>query len=208
MNLYTVLEYARDYMRERRAAKPIEQIHQWLAKRQSPQTGMWHTYPIDGYPLLGDAIRGAYHFYPLFVYERKPIPYREQAIDWILKSQNSWGAFEEEQRPSGACEDIDALDPLIRFVFQTGYRKAEAELAVKRAFVWLLANRNADGGYESLMENGCHYGLHPQTSSRPRESNLFATWFRTLNLAYVTKHLKFENGFILGRFPGYEISLE
>lgn len=208
MNLYTLLEYARDYMKEMRAAKPIEQIYGWLADRQSPITGMWHRYKIEGYPLLGDAIRGAYHFYPLYTYERKPIPYWEQAIDWILKSQNSWGAFEEERRPSGACEDIDALEPLIRFVARTGYRKAETDLAVQRALVWLLANRHPDGGYESLMENGCHYGNHPETSSRPRESNLFATWFRTLNLAYITAYLKMANGFNVGRFPGYEMPVD
>jgi prenyltransferase beta subunit len=207
MNLYTLLQFARDYMGESEAERPIELIGQWLAERQSPETGMWNDYKIDGYPLLGDAIRGAYHFFPLFVYEGKPILYREKAIDWILKSQNSWGGFEEEKRPSGACEDIDALEPLIRFVSQTHYRKEDADLAVRRALVWVLAHRNADGGYESLMENGCHYGLHPQTTSRPGESNLFATWFRTLTLAYMTKYLGMDSGFNIGRFPGYEIPL-
>lgn len=208
MNLYTLLQFARDYLHEPRAAKPVEQIWQWLMACQRADTGMWHTYEITGYPLLGDAIRGAYHFYPLGLYDRKPIPYREQVIDWILKSQNSWGGFEAEKRPSGACEDIDALDPLIRFVSQTGHQRAEADLAIQRAMVWLLANRHADGGYESLMENGCHYGNHAETSSKPCESNLFATWFRTLNLAYVSQYLKMENGFDVGRFPGYEIAIE
>jgi len=104
------------------------------------------------------------------------------------------------KRPSGACEDIDALEPLIRFVKQTGYRDEDATLAIRRGLVWLLANRHADGGYESLMENGCHYGQHPQTTSMPGESNLFATWFRTLTLAYVTKFLKMDNEFNIGRF--------
>ena len=168
---------------------------------------MWHDYTIRGYPELGDAIRGAYHFYPLFVYEGKAVSHREKTIDWILKSQNSWGGFEKEKCPSGACEDIDALEPLMRFVSQTAHRREEAEIAVKRALVWVLAHRRADGGYESLIENGCHYGAHPQTSSKPRESNLFATWFRTLCLAYMTQFLKMPNNFDIRRFPGYEISL-
>ena len=207
MNLYSLLQYARDFMGESRAAKPIDRIASWLTEHQSPETGMWHKYSVRGYPELGDAIRGAYHFYPLFTYEQRPVAYREKVIDQIIKSQNSWGGFEMEKRPSGACEDIDALEPMIRFVAQTGYRKAEAELTVKRAMVWLLANRHTDGGYESLMENGCHYGGHPQTESFPKQSNLFATWFRTLTLAYVTRFLKMENDYNISRFPGYEIAL-
>ncbi len=73
--------------------------------------------------------------------------------------------------------------------------------------IWLLANRHSDGGYESLMENGCHYGGHSQTDSRPGESNLFATWFRTLTLAYVVEFLKMDNSYNIGRYPGYEIPL-
>ncbi len=207
MNLYSLLQYARDFMGEQRAAKPVDRIAGWMTTLQSPETGMWHNYSIQGYPELGDAIRGAYHFYPLFTYEQRPVAYREKVIDQIIKSQNSWGGFETEKRPSGACEDIDALEPLIRFVSQTGYRRSEADLAIKRAFVWLLAHRHADGGYESLMENGCHYGGHPQTESHPRQSNLFATWFRTLTLAYVTRFLNMENGYDISRFPGYEIAL-
>lgn len=208
MNLYTVLQYARDYMHETRATMAINQIHCWLTARQTAETGMWHSYEVKGYPLLGDAIRGAYHFYPLFAYDRRPVAYREKIIDTILRSQNTWGGFEQDKHPSGTCEDIDALEPLIRFVAQTGYRQHEADLAVKRALVWVLANRHADGGYESLMENGCHYGNHPQTDSKPRESNLFATWFRTLTIAYLTNYLRMDNGYTLGRFPGYEVSLE
>jgi hypothetical protein len=208
MNLYSLLEYARDEQRENRANQPIEQMLAWLVARQNPTTGLWHDYAINGYPELGDAIRGAYHFYPLFSYEGKTVPHRERVIDCILRSQNSWGGFEADERPSGACEDIDALEPLVRFAQQTGHRKAEVDLVVRRALVWVLANRHADGGYESLMENGCHYGNHPETTSLPKQSNLFATWFRTLCLAYMTNYLGIPNEYKVGRFPGYEIALE
>lgn len=207
MNLYSLMQFARDYMGEQRAHSAVTCIADWLLARQSPETGMWHRYSLDNYSLLADAIRGAYHFFPLFTYDRKTVPHRERIVDHILRSQNSWGAFESECRPSGACEDIDALEPLVRFTHQTGYRKQDTDIAAKRALVWILANRNSDGGYESLMENGCHYGIHPETNSLPGESNFFATWFRTLCIAYLTTYLGLDNGYDIARIPGYEIQL-
>ena len=208
MNVYTLLQYVRDHMGEQRAAASLTSISQWLLARQRPDTGMWHDYAISGYPEIGDAIRGAYHFYPLFVYEEQPIPHAAAVIDTVLRSQNSWGGFNPEEWASGACEDIDAVEPLIRAARQTGRRTADVERCLRRSLVWLLACRNRDGGYESLPENECPYGNHPLTTSRPGEGNLFATWFRTLCLAYIVDYLAMPHGFRLGVYPGYEISLE
>ncbi len=208
MNVYTLLQYARDHMGEFRAATAIASISQWLLARQRSDTGMWHDYRITGYPELGDAIRGAYHFYPLFVYERQPIRYAEAIITTTLRSQNSWGGFNPEECASGACEDIDAIEPLIRACRQTGFRRSDVETSLRRSLVWILACRNRDGGYESLPENECAYGDHPLTTSPPGDGNLFASWFRTLCLAYIVDFLGMPHGFQLGVYPGYEINLD
>lgn len=208
MNIYTLLQYARDYMGDDRAAPAIASISNWLLTTQRSDTGMWHDYSISGYPEIGDAIRGAYHFYPLFVYERQPLRHAEAVVDAILRSQNSWGGFNPEEFASGACEDIDAIEPLIRTCHQTGFRRADVETSLRRSMVWILACRNPNGGYESLPENECPYGDHPLTTSRPGESNLFATWFRTLCLAYIVDFLSMPHRFQLGVYPGYEINLE
>lgn len=207
MNLFVALQFARDHMDEPRAGKAVEQIAQWLRERQNPQTGMWHDAPLDTRAQANDAIRAAYHYFPLFEYDRAPLPYQEQTIDAILPTQNGWGCFEEEERPSGACEDIDALDPLLRFAARTGHRDEEVRLAAERAFVWLLACRYPDGGSASQPDYGFHYGGHQLTTSKPGEPNLFATWFRTLTLALVTCYLGMPQRFKLGHYPGYELTL-
>lgn len=208
MNVYTLLQHARDYMGEVRASAAITTISQWLLAKQRSDTGMWHDYTIAGYPEIGDAIRGAYHFYPLFLYERQPISHTGAIVDTILRSQNSWGGFSPEALASGACEDIDAIEPLIRAAKQSGHRHAEVMLALQRAMIWILSCQNRGGGYESIPENATHYGGHPLTTSRPGEGNLFATWFRTLCLAYIVDFLGISHGFQLGVYPGYEINLK
>lgn len=205
MNLYSVLQFARDHMNERRARGAVDQIADWLRARQNPETGMWHDGPLTTRAQVNDAIRAAYHYYPLFEYDGVPLPYSERTVDVILPTQNSWGAFEEEGRPAGACEDIDALDPLLRFAPRTAYREADVRIAAERALVWILACRNPDGGSSSIPEHGFHYGGHPLTTSQPGESNLFATWFRTLTVAYISQYLGLKQDFAVGHYPGYEI---
>lgn len=207
MNMVTLMQYARDYMKDDKANPYIQYILDWLEEKQNPETGMWHNVPINSERALHTAIRGAYHYYPLFIYENRPIPYQEKVIDHILKSQNSWGGFEEELTPSGACEDIDALDPLIRFTLNTQHRKEEVDLAVKRAMYWVMTNWNRDGGFTFMPLTPHEYGSHPLTSSLTGESNLFASWFRTLCLAYMVKYLGIDNQFDIQKFPGYELPL-
>lgn len=207
MNAVTLLQYSRDYMGNKKAETPIKIILDWLRASQRPDTGMWHDYELNTYHRKGDAIRGAYHFYPLFFYENEVLPYGEKIIDVILSSQNSWGAFEDHLMPSGACEDIDALDPLIRYSKLKDYRSSEVKTAVQKSFIWYLANLSEKGGFEFMLETPNEYGGHPLTSSKLNEANLFATWFRTLGLAYIVEYLEIVNDFDIGNYPGYEIKL-
>lgn len=208
MNIITLMQYSRDYMYDTKADGAIQFTLDWLEKKQNPATGLWHNELLKTEKDLHAAIRGAYHYFPLFIYENREINYKERIIDNILKSQNSWGGFDEELHPSGACEDIDALDPLIRFTLQTNYRKDEVDVAVKRALYWVMANLNDDGGFTFMPVTPHEYGGHPLTSSLKGESNLMATWFRTLCLAYMMKYLNIDNNFDIQRIPGYELPLQ
>ncbi len=208
MNAVTLLQFARDYMDEDRADQPIKIILEWLRNSQRADTGMWHNYELTSYHQIGDAIRGAYHFYPLFFYEDEKLPFGDKIIEVILSSQNSWGAFEDQLMASGACEDIDAIDPLIRFNLDTDYRTKDVKQALKRSMLWILTNLNKDGGFTFMPETPHEYGLHPLTSSLTGESNLMATWFRTLCLAYILDYLEIENNFELQKYPGYELPLK
>ncbi len=205
MNLYTAMQYSRDWMNDAKAGHAVEVMADWLLKHQSQETGMWHKRPLESKAQALDVVRGAYHFYPLFEYDGIPIPCRERVIDTILPLQNRWGGFSPEQTSSGACEDIDALEPLIRFAAETGYRRPDVTQAVRQSFVWYFASRNSDGGFSFEPRSGQSYGGHPLTSSFPGESNLFATWFRTLALAYMCRYLGLAGDFDIEHFPGYEI---
>lgn len=209
MNLYSVLEYARDYMQETRANQSIELMVDWLLKKQNPSTGMWHDEAVSRFNTLEKlkVVRAAYHFYPLFEYEGIEVPYAKEIVNTILPLQNRWGAWTVDGGNSGACEDIDAIDPLVRYASACPERSQEIETAVRRSMVWQLACRNEDKGFSFYLHAQQEYGGHPVTTSLVDESSMFATWFRTLCLAYEMQFLGIENHFNIGRFPGYELKM-
>ena len=208
MNLYTALQYSRDWMNDTRAGAAIEVMAEWLLGCQSPESGLWHRRKIEDMSVADrlSAVRGAYHFYPLFEYDKIEVPHRERVIDFILPLQNRWGAFAQEESCSGACEEIDALEPLIRFANETGYRTVDVKAVVMRSLIWCLSARCQDGGFSFYPCAGQAYGGHPLTTNLTGESSLFATWFRTLTLAYQLRYLGIPNSFEIGRYPGYEIT--
>ena len=106
---------------------------------------------------------------------------------------------------SGACEDIDAVDPLLRCAISVPERAVEIKKAIMRSMIWQLSSRNTDKGFSFYVRSTHEYGGHPFTSSRRDESSMFATWFRVLCLAYEMRYMGMYNQFDIGHFPGYEI---
>lgn len=210
MNLYTVLEYARDYMGEKRASEAIEVMTQWLLQQQKPTTGMWHEKPIEELTRSEklNIVRAAYHFYPLFEYEKIEIPYKEKIVGIILQLQNRWGGWTDEGGNSGACEDIDAIDPLLRYAHAVPGKSDEISNAIKRSLIWQFASRNSDKGFSFYVRGTQNYGGHELTTSLRDESSMFATWFRILCIAYEMQYLKIPNDFHIGIYPGYEIRIQ
>lgn len=209
MNLYTVLEYVRDYMDIKQADKAIKTMVDWLILKQNPNTGMWHEQSMSGLDHLGklNVVRAAYHFYPLFLYEGIDVPYRDKIVDTILPLQNRWGGWTIEQGNSGACEDIDAVEPLIRYASARPELLTAIKSAIRRSMVWQLACKNDDKGFSFYIRACQEYGGHQITTSLRDESSMFATWFRMLCLAYEMQYLGMPNSFDIGRYPGYEIKL-
>ena len=185
MNYGCLLQYSRDYFQNEGAGAGLQAMMNWLEDRINPDTGMWGELPTDDPYSLSQLVQGAYHIYPLFFYDNRVLPYKNKAIDLLLNTQNAIGGFGVTLN-SSACEDIDSIDPLIRFMGDTDYRRGEVDLALKRAFPMVLANMNSDGGFVFQRNEAFCYG-HEEMYSGYNESSMFATWFRTLCLAHLIK---------------------
>ena len=205
MNIGVMLQYERDFMNVSDANDGIKAIQEWLLENIRTDSGMWYKGNINSKVSKYEMIRGAYHLYPILFYDDIDIPYKEKAIDIILSLQNKYGGFDFRIN-SSACEDIDAIEPLIRLsILTNGYRKEEVRKALEKALVWCVHNQMEDGGFVFRKGEKFNYG-HENMASGINESNMFATWFRTLCVCYIYDFLTETRGRYV-RVPGYEYPL-
>lgn len=202
MNYVVAMQYARDFMNNSQYNDSITAIENWLIDNINPQVGMWTSKTKLSKTDKYEAVRGAYHIYPLLKYDKLEIPYAERAIDTILNLQNRVGGYDFKYN-SGACEDIDAIDALIRLSMQTDYKRDLVKGSIVKSIDWVLQNQMSDGGFVFSLGEKFRYG-NSRLRSGKNESNLFGTWFRNLSLMYMFDYLEVKDmGF--QRIPGMEL---
>lgn len=216
MNYGVCLQYNRDFWDVNEAHDSLLEMFDYLDEIQDWKTGLWGGPFSKNQNKLSQMEQTAYHLWALYFYDQRKINYIEKAIDSCLALQNEFGGFGPGYKVgrvsnpfTSACEDIDCIDPLSRFYFTTDYRKKDIENSLQKAIPWILCNQNKDGGFVFRREEKLVYG-HDLMTSQKNESNLFATWFRTLSLAYISKVLPEEEVFKNIEFnldvncPGYQ----
>ncbi len=185
-NFGVMLQYARDFQGEAWCEGALQEMFDWLDSTQDPQTGLWGE-RFDSKSLLSNGVQTGYHLWLLYFYDSRPIHYIDRIIDSCLATRNIYGGFGVALN-SSACEDIDSLDPLVRFSFATDYRNKDIRQALKKSFPWVLVNANPDGGWVFRRYEAFQYG-HEKMRVDAEESSMFPTWFRSLTLAYLGKVL-------------------
>jgi hypothetical protein len=199
LNLGTLLQYARDFQKEPRAAAAMRLLLDWLARHHmNPDTGLWGSIDVTEPKGLSRAVMGAYHYWLLFFYDRTPIPHADAAVAQVLRTQQADGGFGcgVHGPGSSACEDIDSIDPLARLLSPNAPRRDDIIAALRRAEPHVLAMQNHDGGFTWIRGTQFSYG-HPLMTAGEDASGMFPTWFRTLSLAYLGKALP---NSVAGRF--------
>jgi prenyltransferase beta subunit len=202
-----LLQYARDIHDVKWANDAITYIIELLNEQLDPLTGCWGTRGHENNKLIiNEGVQIGYHFWIFYFYDKLEIPYGDKVIDSLLLSQNELGGFGITLN-SSACDDIDSIDPLCRLLTQQSYRKKDIEHSLKLSVPWVLANRNLDGGFVFKRDEPFQYG-HIKMLSRRNESHMFATWFRSLSLAYIGKalpeHFLGSHHWNLPRVPGVQ----
>ena len=191
LNYGAAMQYARDFLGQFAFKEAIDELLVGIAQRCNPRTALWDYGILDSRRALSDGVQAGYHFWLLHWYEGREIPYVEQAFESLSRLQNHTGGFNLREIHSSACEDIDAMDPLVRIAIRNPHIRNAASPVVQRALQWVLYNFNPDGGACFKRHRPFRYG-HDLMFSKANQSSIFATWFRTLTLAYGCDLLKIE----------------
>lgn len=195
MNIGVLLQYSRDFQNNQKAKRSVEILIDWLSSNYiDSKTGLWGKFDISNKQALSHAVQAAYHWWPLFFYDKIEIPYIEKAIDSLLLTQNPLGGFgwgvHNPLNPylSSACEDIDSIDPLCRMMSLTAYRNSDICEVLNKAAQWVISNKTIDGGFTFIKDAAFEYG-HPEMSSIAGQGAMFPTWFRLLSLGSISQSL-------------------
>ena len=158
-------------------ARYINIIFSYLDSIQDPETGYWGTNQGSS---LFNGMAGAFHFYFSYMYCNRHIQYVEKIIDSTLALQHHDGLF-SPAGGGGHCEDLDAIDILVKFSQLSSYRKIEVSNSLNRAIHALLANQNLDGGF-------CYAKLYRYSLS---------DWKKSIRHLYNEKNIQLKDKFLL-----------
>lgn len=200
MNIAIALQYQRDFFSDQIAGNTVKFIQNYLISKININTGMWGDFDLGQKEQLSRMVQFAYHLLPIFEYDNIDLGYHSKYIDYALQTQNVYGGFGVRLN-SSACEDMDSIYILILMKNKTDYKKKEIEIALRKAFIFILSNQNDDGGFVFRRDEKFWYG-HEQMTSEINQSAMFPTWFRTLTLAYLSNSLGI-NGYNIVKSPGY-----
>ena len=203
MNISCLLQYQRDYWHDLQAGEAVDFIKKYLKEKINLSTGMWGAYDIANPSELSRMVQFAYHLFLVYFYDNDYDFDHERIVQLVLKTQNKYGGYGVSAN-SSACEDIDSIDILLRlYPFVSDEIKQQIDKSTETTLVWMLANQVQDGGLVFRLFEPFYFGSD-QTLSNANNGAMLPTWFRTLTIAYITKHLGSVQSFKITKCPGYE----
>lgn len=210
MFLLTFLTHRFRLKRDKASRDLIEMILDWLDERQDPETGYWGT---DNGASLFNGMAGAFHFFFYYFYFQRKINYVHQIIDSTLSLQRFDGLY-DPRGGGGPCEDLDAVDILVKMSYITDYRAQDIKQSLTRSFHAIMDNRNGDGIFrwanrpmrkslkrrvgealylDKLLNRPLHipreiiyYSSWEEMPIDVRAGDLWSNWFRPLALALIS----------------------
>jgi len=198
MNIMSILQYNRDFYGDENANRTLEFIYNYLDSKTNPITGMWGKCNIEDPYQLSRTAQFAYHILMAYFYDKREIKYKERIVELTLRTQNKLGGYGVKLN-SSACEDMDSIELLLHLGRKDDNRVQDS---LKKALAWVLSNQNEDGGFVFRRNEPLWYG-HTIMSSQKNESNMFATWFRTLSIAKIVNYFENNSVYNIKKIPGY-----
>ncbi|MFH1538973.1 MAG: hypothetical protein ABIH66_08425 [bacterium] len=119
----------------------LDTYFNWLDREVDPRTGYWirggsREKPAPTMHELG----GAFHFYYIYTYLGRPLPYPEKIIDTTIAIQRENGLWDADVP---YCIDLDGVFSIIHAYRQTdGYRSGDVNAAVEKTLTAIVERLN------------------------------------------------------------------
>ena len=199
MNIQTALQYERDVLGSRKAAKLSSRLNTYVIKKILP--GLLFKYQELNIFERSKRAKTIYHLLPNILYDSPPDFISNEIVDLNLSIQNNIGSF-GVCTLSDACEDIDSIYNLAVLKQEKNSKDIERSLRAARNYIPL--NQNRDGGFAFRRFTKFRYGGLDILSSGRNQSNMFSTWFRLLAYAFADEATDQKFDWKFSRVAGYQ----
>ena len=161
---------------------------EWLDQKADPNVGFWRIGWIHKFSkkrLTKHELGGAVHYYWIYEFLGRPIPFPEKVIDSTLFLQNELGTWDT---PYSYCIDLDAIFCLTRCCKQTkGYKKEEIRNAIVKYLDYMIDKINDKNflyqNYKSAHTlTGFLCAIAEIYKFMPQILNLKREWIQTLDI--------------------------
>lgn len=207
MNYGLLLQYSRDYFNNNKADEYITRLRNYLKNNyRDNKSDLWGYNTTRSIFDISKAVKTFYHILPIFLYDKDIEEFDiEKVLSYTLKTQNSMGGFSPYYN-SDACEDMDSVYILVNLSSTLdNINKESIEKALTKFLYLAPQNFNKDGGAVFKRGKAFQYADQPKLSSTKGQSNMFATWFRGLSIAFVLNFFDDRN-FKFSNIGGYQYS--
>lgn len=180
------MEQSADQGRHRRA---FQVLFDTLDTLQDPDTGFWG--PNQGAD-PHESMAGTWHLFIIYNYHGRRMKFPERIIDNTLVLQGIDGHMAPPERRFATCFDMDATDLLVNLYRQVDYRRQDIRPCLSHLLEANLRLQNPDGGFRPSRSDAAHtvWEMSPSIKNPlPGESDMQATWFRSLVIALICQIL-------------------
>jgi hypothetical protein len=160
----------------------------WLDEHADPGVGFWRigwNHKLKK-RITKHELGGSIHYYWIYNFLKRPIPYPERVIDSTLSLQNELGLWDKDV---SYCIDLDAVFALLRSLGQTNrYRKNDIENAIIKYLDYTITTLNDKKFLFRCYDNthrltGCLEAIAEIQKYMPHLFNLKAQWIDTLDIS-------------------------
>ena len=205
MNIGVLLQYSRDLFVNNRSGILVNEMKDWLCHEKFDENFIFKNIDINKSKYeISKAVNTIYHIAPLFIFdcEKSRLP-ENSIIKYVLLNQNKIGGY-GSNIITDACSDIDSL----YLLSQISNIETDISDSINRFLKYIFLNLNHDNGFVFKKYEKFSYGGNQLMSSHRNASNMFATWFRTLSIAFACEYLDIPNKFNFSKCPGYQFKIE
>ncbi len=203
-NIAISLQYGRDNMNDSMAESILVDLKCWLVKNilSTDNIMKWYNSPGSKKMNIYKIVKTVYHILPILVYDKEMNKYNiEKVLDYALMTQNSIGGY-GPLLFSDSCEDIDSAYIISILSKANSFQSVDS---LKKHIHYIGINWDTiNGGFMFRRGSRFQYGDSEILVTPPNQSNMFATWFRTLSIAFTCEYLEITNKFVFSKCPGYQ----